>query len=138
GDGALGERRRNALGDVEAGGVGRIVPTRAVGKGHSDHVFNSFCSLLRTSAGKRGWSQRLSRFLRLSLAASGSASRGAGSGLVPRQRPKRHGIYHRELAGNVAGTKSSPCVPHGWQRNSRASVIQPPAHKPKRSIAWSA
>ncbi len=37
GDRALGERRRNALGDVEAGGVLRILPARAVGKGHSDH-----------------------------------------------------------------------------------------------------
>ena len=34
GDRPLGERRRNPLGDVEAGGVGRIVPTRAVGEGH--------------------------------------------------------------------------------------------------------
>ena len=37
GDRALGERRRNAFGDVEAGGVLRIVPTRAVGKGQRDH-----------------------------------------------------------------------------------------------------
>jgi hypothetical protein len=37
GDRALGERRRNALGDVEAGGVWRIVPACAVGKGHGDH-----------------------------------------------------------------------------------------------------
>ena len=42
---ALGERRRNALGDVEAGGVVWIVPTRAVGKGHSDHFIHSCCSL---------------------------------------------------------------------------------------------
>ena len=42
GDRALGERRRNALGDVEAGGVWRIVPTRAVGKGHGDHVLAPF------------------------------------------------------------------------------------------------
>src|SRR5690242_13469812 len=33
----LGERRRNALGDIETGGVWRIVPTRAVGKGQRDH-----------------------------------------------------------------------------------------------------
>ena len=31
-----------------------------------------------------------------------------------------------------AGTKSSPCVPQGWQRRMRASAIQPPAHSPKR------
>ena len=37
GDRALGKRRRNALGDVEAGGVWRKIPTRAVGKGHGDH-----------------------------------------------------------------------------------------------------
>src|SRR6516165_2019727 len=34
---ALGERRRNAFGYVEAGGVWRVVPTRAVGKGQRDH-----------------------------------------------------------------------------------------------------
>ena len=34
---ALGERRRNALGDVETGGVCGIFPTRAVGKGQGDH-----------------------------------------------------------------------------------------------------
>ena len=34
---ALGERRRNAFGDIEAGGVGGILPTRAVGKGQRDH-----------------------------------------------------------------------------------------------------
>ena len=34
---ALGERRRNAFGDIEAGGVGRVFPTRAVRKGHGDH-----------------------------------------------------------------------------------------------------
>ena len=44
GDRALGERRRNAFGDVEAGGVGGKLPTRAVGKGQRDH-FCSFCSL---------------------------------------------------------------------------------------------
>ena len=33
---ALGKRRRNALGDVEAGGVVRIIPTGAVGKGQRD------------------------------------------------------------------------------------------------------
>ena len=37
GDRALGERRRNALGDLEAGGVGGIVPTCAVGEGQRDH-----------------------------------------------------------------------------------------------------
>ena len=37
GDRALGERRRNAFGDVEAGGVLRVVPTRAIGKGQRDH-----------------------------------------------------------------------------------------------------
>ena len=45
GDRALGKRRRNPLGDVEAGGVWRIVPTRAVGKGHGDHCKSSCCSL---------------------------------------------------------------------------------------------
>ena len=49
GDRALGERRRNALGDVEAGGVLRVLPTRAVGKGHSDH----FLLLLLTPANER-------------------------------------------------------------------------------------
>jgi hypothetical protein len=34
-------------------------------------------------------------------------------------------------------TLSIPEVPQGWQRNSRASVIQPPPHSPKRSIASS-
>ena len=46
---ALGKRRRNALGDVEAGGVLRIFPTRAVGKGQGDHV----SLLLLTPANER-------------------------------------------------------------------------------------
>ena len=37
GDGALGERGRNALGDIEAGGVGGIVPAGPVGEGQCDH-----------------------------------------------------------------------------------------------------
>ena len=36
-DGALGKRRRNALGDVEAGCAFGIVPACAVGKGQRDH-----------------------------------------------------------------------------------------------------
>jgi hypothetical protein len=57
--------------------------------------------------------------------------------LTPRQRPYRHGRYHRALEGLVSGTLSIPEVPQGWQRNSLASVIHPPAHSPKRSIASS-
>ena len=45
GDRPLCKRRRNPLSDVEAGGVWRIVPTRAVGKGHGDHCKSSCCSL---------------------------------------------------------------------------------------------
>ena len=52
-DRALGERRRNALGDVEAGGVRGIVPARAVGKGQGDHVFTPVAHSLPTNAGKR-------------------------------------------------------------------------------------
>ena len=44
-------------------------------------------------------------------------------------------MYQCARAGNACGTKSSPDVPHGWQRNSRASVIQPPAHSPNRSMS---
>ena len=51
--GALGERRRNALGDIEAGGVLRVFPTRAVGKGHGDHFLAPFAHSLPTNAGKR-------------------------------------------------------------------------------------
>src|ERR1700730_11575162 len=58
--------------------------------------------------------------------------------LTPRQRPNRHGRYHRAPGGFVSGTLSIPEVPQGWQRNRRASVIQPPPHNPKRSIASSA
>ena len=43
-DGALGERGRDALGDIEAGGALGILPTRAVGKGQRDHS-SSPCSL---------------------------------------------------------------------------------------------
>jgi hypothetical protein len=57
--------------------------------------------------------------------------------LTPRHRPNRHGRYHRAPGGRVSGTLSIPEVPQGWQRNSRAKVIQPPAHSPKRSIASS-
>ncbi len=38
-DRALGERGRDALGDVEAGDAVGIFPTRAVGKGQRDHGF---------------------------------------------------------------------------------------------------
>ena len=34
---ALGERRRDAFGDIEAGCIWRVFPARAVGKGHGDH-----------------------------------------------------------------------------------------------------
>jgi len=57
--------------------------------------------------------------------------------LTPRHRPNRHGRYHRAPGGLVTGTLSIPEVPQGWQRNSRASVIQPPPHSPKRPIASS-
>ena len=43
-DGALGERRRDRLRDVEAGDFVGILPTRAIGKGQSDHA-HSCCSL---------------------------------------------------------------------------------------------
>ena len=56
GDRALGKRRRNPLGDVEAGGVLRIVPTRAVGKGHGDHcqklLLLTRCLRTQVSVGK--------------------------------------------------------------------------------------
>jgi hypothetical protein len=58
--------------------------------------------------------------------------------LTPRHLPKRHGKYHRAPGGFVSGTLSIPDVPHGWQRNRRASVIHPPPHRPKRAIASSA
>src|SRR5215468_1233377 len=48
--------------------------------------------------------------------------------LTPRQRPYRHGRNQRASGGALTGTLSIPDVPKGWQRNSRASVIQPPAH----------
>ena len=50
---ALGERRRDRLGDVEAGDAAGIVPTRAVGKGHRDHQFAPVAHSLPTNAGKR-------------------------------------------------------------------------------------
>ncbi len=64
-------------------------------------------------------------------------SRAFHGALTPRQRPNRHGIYHRAPGGLVSGTLSIPEVPQGWQRSSRASVIHPPPHSPKRSIASS-
>jgi hypothetical protein len=50
--------------------------------------------------------------------------------LTPRQRAYRQGKYQRAPAGTFAGTLSIPDVPNGWQRNSRASVIHPPAQRP--------
>jgi hypothetical protein len=70
----------------------------------------------------------------LECAAAGAGYQGA---LTPRQRPNRHGKYHRAPAGLVSGTLSMPEVPQGWQRNRRASVIHPPIHNPNRSIASS-
>jgi hypothetical protein len=72
--------------------------------------------------------------MRIRLKAVQQKSYGA---LTPRHRPNRQGRYHRAPGGLVSGTLSMPEVPKGWQRNSRASVIQPPPHKPKRSIASS-
>ena len=46
---ALGERRRDALGNVETGGFSGILPTRAVGKGQRDHA----SLLLLTPANER-------------------------------------------------------------------------------------
>ena len=50
--------------------------------------------------------------------------------VAPRQEPARAG-------GLRPRHEIEPRVPHGWQRHSRASVIQPPAHRPKRPIASS-
>lgn len=58
--------------------------------------------------------------------------------LTPRQRPNRHGRYQCAPWGRASGTLSIPEVPQGWQRNSRANVIQPPPQSPKRPIASSA
>ena len=80
GDGAFGQRGRNALGDVEAGGALGIVPTRAVGKGQRDHVFCSCGSLLRTSAGKRYAQRDIT-------GGSGRRNYCVGVSFVPRQRP---------------------------------------------------
>src|SRR6516164_1152226 len=49
GHSALGERRRNAFGDIEAGGVFWVVPTRAVGKGQRDHHFTPVAHSLPTT-----------------------------------------------------------------------------------------
>ena len=54
-DRALGERGRNALGDVEAGDAVGEFAARAVGKGQGDHRSDSCGSLPRTSVGKRGF-----------------------------------------------------------------------------------
>src|SRR6202035_3490319 len=62
GDRPLGERRRNPLGDVEAGGVWRKIPTRAVGKGHGDHCQKlqllTRCLRTQVSVGQ-GYSRRI-------------------------------------------------------------------------------
>ncbi len=73
---ALGERGRNALGDVEAGCAVGIIPTRAVGKGQRDHHSLLFAHSLRTNAGKHG--RTIFGVLQRSK---------AGPELVPRQRP---------------------------------------------------
>ena len=52
-DRALGERGRDALGDVEAGDAVGIVPTRAVGKGQARPSFTPVAHSLPTNAGKR-------------------------------------------------------------------------------------
>ena len=57
--------------------------------------------------------------------------------LTPRQRAYLQGKYQRAPFGAARGTLSMPEVPKGLQRNRRASVIQPPAQSPNRSIASS-
>ncbi len=57
-DRTLDERGRDALGDVEAGGAVREVPTRAVGKGQRDHHVAPVAHSLPTNAGKRGLEPR--------------------------------------------------------------------------------
>ena len=56
--GALGQRGRNALGDIEPGGALGVVPARAVGKGQRDHVLSPVAHSLPTNAGKRDSSGR--------------------------------------------------------------------------------
>src|SRR6266850_6885579 len=54
-DRALGERGRDALGDVETGAAAGIVPTCAVGKGQSDHhalLLLTRCLRMQVSVGR--------------------------------------------------------------------------------------
>ena len=67
-----------------------------------------------------------------SLASRGDPMIGpAPAAVPPRQVPARS-------SGDETATKSRPEAPNGWQRQRRARVIHPPAHRPKRSIASSA
>src|SRR5262249_29271582 len=54
GNRALGERRRNLLGNVETSRPFWVFSTRAIGKGQRDHRFAPVAHSLPTTAGKRG------------------------------------------------------------------------------------
>src|SRR5437763_3651590 len=54
GDRALGERRRNLLGNVETSRPVWVFSTRAIGEGQRDHRFAPVAHSLPTTAGKRG------------------------------------------------------------------------------------
>ena len=61
-----------------------------------------------------------------------SRRRGVDGIIGPAPAPIAPGQVPARMVGSDNGTKSSPEVPNGWQRQSRASVIHPPAHRPKR------
>ena len=101
-DRALGERGRDALGDVETGDVVGVFAARAVGKGQRDHGTCSCGSLPRTSVGKRDSSVRYlaQAVCVLNLSVGGAAQRPHGSRGGPPAR--------RFLGGQEGGAPKNP------------------------------
>ena len=96
-DGALGERRRDFLGNVETGGSVRIFATRAIGEGQRDHR----------------WLLLLTRCLRMQVSVAGRSPRRAGS--TPPRRARRQSRSRLYDA-------YKPCNAEGCLAGKRASV----------------
>ena len=132
-DRALGQRRRNALGNVEAGDVLGILPTRAVGKGQGDHL-SLLSSLLRTSAGKRD------RAVCSAYAGEGKPC-GSGGDRSYRGAACAHAARSRLHGAARAGGRASLRPRFRWAaahwfrataRNARANTNAPSAEQQRR------
>ena len=131
GDGALGERRRDALGDFEAGDAVGVVPTRAVGKGQRDHIELLVAHSLPTNAGKRAVRHIPAPPLRQRVRRSshGTASARVGLGLNAAEVAKqfRQKITFRSNVRAPIEENLNPSAPGKKQYEVRAGTAGRPS-----------